>query len=298
MIAARRESRRGTIRLRLARLARPLEGGVRQIVVAMAIFGLLAWGGCFAWQRLGTSVKEDARYRLDPEKIHITQQPGWIRANVRDEAFRDGGLGELSLLEPKLTVRVAQAFTMHPWVVKATRVSKDPGGVTVELVYRRPVAMVQVNFDGEKGLLPVDARGVLLPSGDFTTAEALTYPRIAAGDVTPVGPVGTPWGDGRVSGAARIAAELGDSWRRLDLSRIVVADATGQNRRGDNVEFDLITKQHARIPWGAAPGREASRRPSAAEKTVRLIRYAERNRRSDGQGRPLPIDLRSARPLP
>src|SRR5262249_34662295 len=153
----------------------------------------------------------------------MTELPPWIHTEVKvfkSNVLRDAGLdGELSLLDKELTVRMAQAFAMHPWVAKVTRVSKQSSsGVMVEIVYRRPVAMV---VRPGPGLLPVDAEGVVLPTEDFSPVEAQGYLRIAEITTSPAGQIGSRWGDLHVTGAAQIAAVLLDDWQKLKLYQIV-----------------------------------------------------------------------------
>ena len=112
------------------------------------------------------------------------------------------------VLDDNLPERVAHAFSLHPWVAKVGLVRRlSPARLEVELVYRRPVCMVEVR----EGPLPVDGQGVLLPSDDFSPVEKEHYPRLTGIDTMPMGPVGQRWGDGRVVGGA----ELPPHWARL-----------------------------------------------------------------------------------
>ena len=176
----------------------------------------------------------------------MTPLPPWIHTDLKAEVLRDASLdGPLSLLDKELTVRVAHAFALHPWVAKVQRVSKrSPAGVQVDLDYRRPVAMVEVPGPA---LLPVDGEGVLLPTADFSPQDARQYPRIAEIKTSPLGPVGTRWGDTHVTGGARIAAALLDDWQALKLHQVVPAAPDRFSRRGN---------RHLRV---VRPGRDASR---------------------------------------
>ena len=111
------------------------------------------------------------RLRLTANDIAITDRPWWIRSDVRTEVLRDSGLANqpLSILDDGLVERIKRAFSLHPWVAKVVRVTKSrPGRVEVEVVYRRPVAMVEA--PGE-WLVPVDMEGVVLPQRRFHTTE-------------------------------------------------------------------------------------------------------------------------------
>ena len=120
-------------------------------------------------------------------------------------------------------MKVASAFALHNWVANVKRVSKHPGPQD-----RGRPGIPQAGGDG-RGDQGGDARacclstlfGVLLPTDDFSPNQTRNYLRIAAGDTTPAGLVGTAWGDERIAGAARLAGRsLEPSWRALGLYRI------------------------------------------------------------------------------
>ena len=64
------------------------------------------------------------------------RRPAWIHTDVKAEVIRNASLdAALSVLDDNLTVNIAQAFALHPWVAKVTRVSKHhPARVKVEVV--------------------------------------------------------------------------------------------------------------------------------------------------------------------
>ena len=145
---------------------------------------------------------------------------------------------------------------------------RPPAQVEVDLVYRRPVCMV----DQPGGPAPVDIEGVLLPSDDFSPIEKKSYPRLSGVDTGPVGPAGQRWGDGRVVGGAEIAAALADAWQRLRLERIVASPRAAASAVVEPT-FQLVTRRGTRILWGLAPGSKAAGEIPAAEKVARLLQY-------------------------
>ena len=186
-----------------ARMLPFLRQPYRRLFVVLLLAAGLTGGAYYGWQRVGPQVTQGSEYLLEPDQIEITPPPPWIRSDVRGETIRDGGLSGLSILDRELTVKIARAFSMHTWVEDVRRVRKEhPARVVVDLAYRRPVAMVEVTMNDRPGLLPVDVNGVLLPPGDFSAEQARDYLRVSLADATPAGPVGTPWGDPRVDGAA------------------------------------------------------------------------------------------------
>ena len=203
-------------------------------IVFVGVFvGVCVVGWKLLWEQVREQVLSAADYRLEADQIEMTELPPWIHSDPKKfkaDVLRDASLdGPLSLLDRELTVRMAKAFALHPWVAKVERVSKrSTAGVMVELVYRRPVAMVVIPGSG---LFPVDAAGVVLPTEDFSPVEAQGYLRIGEIKTVPAGPVGTRWGDTHVAGAAQIAEVLADDWQKLKLFQIVPAarqvDASG-----------------------------------------------------------------------
>ena len=256
-------------------------------VIGLAILGGTGWG---LWSFIEPHLTSGPHYTLNPQDISLTQLPAWIKTDLRGEALRNAGLdGPLSILDPQLAERLYKAFEMHPWVAKVERVTKlSPNRVEVALVYRKPVCMVEV----PGGLFPVDERGVLLPSSDFSPIEAQRYPRLSDIQTVTEGPVGTEWRDPHVPGAARLAAVLLDAWTELQLDRIAPAAAAGSPSSLGEPEFELFTKGGSRIVWGRAPGSTASNEPPPADKLARLRRYAKEQGSLDGPKGPQQLDLR------
>jgi hypothetical protein len=246
------------------------------------------------WDHVRQQVLARAEYRIEAANILVTPPPAWIHADVKSEVVRSGGLDSgLSLIDDAVTVRIAQAFALHPWIAKVTRVSKShPANVLVAVVYRKPAAMVEVSG----GLLPVDGEGVLLPSDDFSSAEAARYPRLSEIKTVPVGPQGSRWGDARVTGGARLAALLTEDWQTFHFERIVPIVPAAGVRSSDDILYDLLTQSGSRILWGHAPGSERPGDPRAADKLAVLRQHVARNGSLDGpDSKPQTLDLRSGR---
>ncbi len=250
--------------------------GGHRMVGAAILLAALAGGSYAVWQQVRGHVMAGEEYQIDPARVTITPPPAWIHADVKSEVLREATFeGPLSLLDGDLTVRMASAFSAHPWVAHVERVSKHfPAGLDVVLSYRKPVAMVEV--EGGAGALPVDGDGVVLPTQDFSPADADAYPRIGEIHTTPAGDVGTPWGDECVVGAAQIAAALANDWKTLGVFRIVPA---GQKSGRSGVEpvFSLMTHSGAKIGWGRAPATSMPGEVPAVEKIAQLKCYAAQN---------------------
>lgn len=262
-------------------------------VVALFLI-VVGVGWRMAWTRVRQHVLADGDYRLIPRDIVISQIPPWIHSDIKTEVMRDASLdGSLSILDDDLTKRIANAFSLHPWVAKVHRVSKHhPARVEVELSYRQPIAMVEVSG----GLLPVDGDGTLLPSEDFSPALAKRYPRIARIESHPTGPVGGNWGDVHVAGAAQIACVIGDRWQKLKLYRILAPVRGVGDRDVDGYTYELATHAGTRIIWGRPPGSEPTGEIPALNKLVLLERLATEHGTLDGTGGPQYFDLRTGDP--
>jgi len=226
---------------------------------------------------------------LTPESVQITPLPPWIHRDIRAEVFGSASLdGPLSIMDDDLARRVADAFSLHPWIAKVERVAKQyPARVIVDLTYRRPACMVEVR----NGLLPVDASGVLLPVEDFSPVEAAGYPRLAGIDTVPLGTTGESWGDIRVVEAARLAEILQDFWKKWKLAKIV-ASPTGI---GNEHIYALITRGGTQIHWGLPPTSDAPGKLSPQEKLTRLQKYIQRYGTLEGADGPQVLDVNELR---
>jgi hypothetical protein len=266
------------------------------VVTGIAIL-IFAVGWRLAWNRVRERVLAHDDYHLDARDIVISPLPHWIHCDLKKEAMDGASLdASLSILDEELTKRVANAFSLHPWVAKVHRVSKHhPARVEVELSYRQPVAMVEVSG----GAFAVDAEGTVLPSKDFTPAEAAKYPRISRIDTHPIDVEGKSWGDPHVLGAAKIASLIGQRWHKLKLHRVLAPIRGGASRDVDGYTYELATRPRegtrsiTRIIWGRPPGNEPTGEAPALLKLELLERIASQYGSLDRPDAPAVIDLRS-----
>ena len=287
MSPARKKTK--TIALRrpktLARFLTMMLGPGRPVVLAAAAAAVLLGAWYLVWRQVRHNVLSSNSYLLATEDVRITALPDWIHSDIRSEVFNSASLdGSLSIMDDDLAQRVANAFSLHPWIARVVRVTKShPARVEVELIYRRPVCMVEV----PNGLFPVDEHGVLLPVDDFSPVEASRYPQLVGIDTAPLGTIGESWGDGRVLGAAEIAAALGPAWHEFKL-RQMVASPTGI---AEEHIYTLITRGGTRVRWGLPPGTKAPGELPPAEKLARLRNYMEKNGTLEGRDGPQELDL-------
>ncbi|MBW3600870.1 MAG: hypothetical protein KY475_26840 [Planctomycetes bacterium] len=282
----------------VSRLAAMLEGRTLRLCLALAILSGIGIGLTFAWRKWGEPVVHGPRYAITADDIEATPLPDWIRGDMAGEVLRSGSLEGASLLDPQLTIKVADAFRLHPWVREVQRVTKQyPAKVQVAVEYRRPAALVEVSVGDARGVLPVDGDAVLLPRDDFVDdagqllPRALAYPVIVAGDSIPQGQAGSPWGDRRVYEAARIAAAFGDDWATCGLFKILLPSPSHEESP-EQAEYMLLARNGSRILWGRSAGKSEEEQAAAREKVERLVKLASDNGALQAGAAPVEIDLR------
>lgn len=242
-------------------------------VLAMLWPALLIVGGYVVWQRWGSERVAKQFYGLDPELIHVTQPPDYVKADITAAVYRDTKLDELSLLDSSATARIASAFATHPWVSRVDAVRKLPGGVVdVHVRYRLPVAMVFVisrhpEVSG-RSFFAVDGEGVLLPTTEFTREQTMGYPHIEIPDVYPTGGVGSSFGDPRIVAAAKLAALLFPYRDQIGLRSIQLDP---NNRTAPVYQFQWVNRAGSTTVWGSAPGQEIPGEPRNEEKLQSLL---------------------------
>ncbi len=272
------------------------------MVIGVLVIAALVGVATFTWHSVSGRVLSSDDYIVAAENLEITQLPPWIRSEITRQAFEllTASGGRLSIMDDDVTERVAQAFSLHPWVQRVVGVSKHhPARIVVDLEYRRPVCMVMLDMrDGTYGLYPVDVQGIRLPIADFTSVEISKYPYLdlVGIDTSPVGGVGEHWGDERVAGAAEIAGAFGADWQKLNLK--LIEPKTPQRSAYHNVyAYVLFTRGGTEILWGRPPGSELPSEPPAADKIVWLKELAEVQGSLDGSEPRMPLDVRDRQGL-
>lgn len=295
---AKKRKRRGIISRLFGGLTMLIEGGGLKLVVAVLVTVAVAGATFAAWKSVREHVLAAPEYWVNPEDIELTAAPKWVRTDIKAEVIRDASLdGHMNVLDDDFAQRIHQAFLLHPWIAEVKRVSKAyPALVRVEVVYREPVAMVELPGGG---LLPVDRDGVHLPVGDFANVEIPTFPRIAGLETTPLSDsAGTEWGDPRVAGAARVAAQLKPNWTRFRLAHIEPIEQTDRAgaTKEDGLAYALVATTGGKIVWGSPPGAEQVGEVDAEVKLRRLAETFADEAWSRTLGEGKVVDLRRREP--
>lgn len=239
--------------------------------------------GYFGWYYYGAEHLDRTLYSLKMESIELTPQPDWIHCDVRAEVYRNGGLSDVSLLDPAATATIAHAFDAHTWIKSTNRVRKMSGGkVQVDVVYRRPAAMVYYrppavlrtpNVPANKGqCFPVDDDGFVLPGDDFTPAQVHDYFMIFAPNAAPAGDVGMAFGDDRITEALKLCKLLEPLRVQLQLECIYVEPDTLNQQLGAASAWimNVTTADKRNIIWGHGPGKESKDEPLVEEKIASM----------------------------
>ena len=210
-------------------------------------------------------------YRISFSQVQVIPAPeDPVPANLVEQVSDLSGMpSELSLLSEGLTAEIAQAFRRHPWVSRVIRVHKSfPAAIVVELEYRKPVVMAQV----QGGRIPLDAQGVVLPTSDFTTSDSHRYPLIQNVVNRPKVRPGNQWNDPGILAATRLAAFLGPHWKALKLDAISLSRITSTTE-ADDVILELVGTGGSKIVWGRAPGSDHPGELEPIQKIRRLEKY-------------------------
>ena len=231
-------------------------------ILVFAFFGGL---GILGWFAVWNTLPQRAEYRLSAEFVRVPMAPPWVPADFVESVLRNSGLASASLLESGMAEKLAKAFAADSWVESIVHVElRFPSGADVDLVYRRPIAVVEV----AQGLLPIDPNGTLLRTDYFISVapeKKYDYLRISGIRSTPLGGVGTAWGDPLVHTSARLAEVLADVAEPLELATIL------PNSERNQTVFRLKTAAGTEIVWG----RFDTNDPKNNAKKKRLLELAE-----------------------
>jgi len=257
----------------LAKVFRP------NLLLIAALIGVAVVLGPSSLKHL-PSLAERSEYRLRRSDIHIPETPHWIPTGFVQQVLKQAKIeDDVSILDRELAERLGKAFESHPWVRGPVNVRVTiPARIDITFDYRQPVAMVAIN----DGFYPIDADGRLLPPEDFPPSEVGRFPRIVGVGAPPSGHIGQPWGDERVTGAARLALVLGPCWDEFKLSTIEVPRRETAEQQYDELQFVIATKGGSRIIWGRAPGHGHPLEVTDNQKVGRLREFLARGKSFDG----------------
>lgn len=219
--------------------------------------------------------------------VELVNAPAWmgenrlegLRRTVRDAVTADP-LDQASLEQ------AAAEFNANAWVERVVRIHRlDYGKVTVEAVYRQPVALV----GARDGFHLVDHLGHRLPGVyPYEQLKQLGLPAITGVRAAPPNE-GDMWPGQDVQAGITLAMRLAREPFAKQVRGIDVANYDGRSQHG-YPHLTLITTAGA-VRWGRAVGREEIYEPPADEKLAMLRRVNQSHGSIDAGGQVVDVYL-------
>jgi hypothetical protein len=221
----------------------------RTLIGLILVITIFAGLGFLGWYFVKEKIRSQQEYILSANNIVVTPTPDWVPDQFVEDVLRSSGQSRTSLLDKTLPQKLTEAFSAYPWVERVEQVvPRYPSGAEVKIIYRVPVALVEIP---QRGTVPVDRYGVVLPSeyiSESTVDRRDQHLIVQDIQSMPLGSVGTPWGDPMVLAAAQLAAALADIAEPLNLTRIIPTTETLSNKTG--IACRLQTAGGTEIRWG------------------------------------------------
>ena len=276
------------------------------VIATMLVIGT----AIFLWERHQARIVNLEEFRLTEDKIQLTTPPVWASDNLKrmvisgiskptpETSNPKSGNNSASVLDTQLVARTASVMKNVGYVERVKSVHKSKSGLEIDLVYREPIALVELSqhtfpyewpqkYQGKDILLPVDRFGVVMPE---SLGTGLLLPRILV-----VYPVASPdqfqklvtwadWPDERIKDAAAISALFEKLSDAIGLARIMTRrkpDQAGVSQ----ISYELWPDSGAQVVWGNAPGKELQGEADAEAKLRALegfvLKYGALNRQDN-----------------
>lgn len=262
-------------------------------------------GSIHLWNQHQSLIVQVEDFELTPDKIRINEQPPWadqpLEQRLLEEVLPET---DRNLLNPSLIDRAVDVFRNAGWVEEVKRIEKNRNGLDIQLKYRIPVALVELNrntirqwpLNKPERLFPVDRLGVIMSDALVQEIPLLRVTLFEPGHFTSLDPW-TPWPDERVLEACQIADFIAADWEKLGFFRITTQRLPSQPF-DENIPFELWTDQSmaTKFVWGNPPGKETPGEVAAVEKLKLLLELLEKY----GPLNHLPpskIDIRTGTPV-
>ncbi|MFL2871029.1 MAG: hypothetical protein ACJZ8O_09805 [Pirellulaceae bacterium] len=187
----------------------------------------------YAYNKFGLEIAGRSDQQVSLENIILVpEQPVWVNSSLKEQIVGQYELDKLLLDDEELVEQFAAAFKLDSHIEEVVRVEKKVDHIRVEVIYRMPVAMVEVKVDEKRFVFPVDRSAVVMQTNDFDEADLGEFLRLVSDYSKPKGNSGTPWGDPVITAGAAIASVLNDlAWQSMGLYRIYsIAENDGSNR--------------------------------------------------------------------
>ncbi len=236
-------------------------------------------GAIHVWNRYQLSMIDSDSYELTEDKIEIPTPPEWAGGNPKELVLGVVASPDRppSLLDTQLVSRTVEIFKSVGYVEHVRSVEKSRQGLSIDLVYRDAVGMVEINsqtvpqWSQSSILLPVDRNGVILPGKIVANQELIRFSIFDPARQTGLKTF-TEWPDERVRGAAAISAAIGDKWKPLGVFRIVTFRKPSQ-ADASNIPFEIWPDVGTQVVWGNPPGQEIDGEANALQKLEALEQF-------------------------
>lgn len=261
--------------------------------MSLLILAVFIAASFYAYNKFGLEIAGRSDQQVSLENIILVpEQPVWVNSSLKEQIVGQYELDKLLLDDEELVEQFAAAFKLDSHIEEVVRVEKKVDHIRVEVIYRMPVAMVEVKVDEKRFVFPVDRSAVVMQTNDFDEADLGEFLRLVSDYSKPKGNSGTPWGDPVITAGAAIASVLNDlAWQSMGLYRIYsIAENDGSNRY---YYVNLKDDDNVRILWGNPPDEEESGEASATEKLQNLQAFFRENRTLSVSSESAELDLRN-----
>ena len=263
--------------------------------------GLTIAGALNLWQRYQHRLIPADQYQLTEDRVRITPAPKWAKIDLKRLLLEVPAGHEVpNILDTNVVARTAATLQSVGWVAKVNQVKKSADGLDIDVRYRVPVGIVELNqltvpnWDKRKSaqVMPVDGSGTVMPA---EVVQHVEPPRISIFNPQSLNLLRpwTVWQDARVVDAAAIIQQIGSRAGQLGIYRVMTMRSSRQ-LSASQIPFELWPENGTRVVWGNAPGKEVVGEASADVKLDALIRFVSRH----GSLEEMPkrrVDLRSGK---
>lgn len=254
---------------------------LHQATLFVAATVLVLGGVIFLWKNNQSSIVNVDEYQLTTEKIALPEPPPWVQLDPR--ALIVGPNATKTILDPELVSATAEQIQQMPFVDHVFSISKSKAGLDINVDYRVPVAVVEVNrrtmrlekndpsFKSLKNLmLPVDRSGIVMPA---ELAELPNLPIISLPQ--PVERLNSltiwgDWPDQRVRDAATIS-RLFAHRPEFGVFRVVTFQEPKKELQTKPFELWGQSGEYGmRIIWGTQPDSQGDKEATAEQKLAAI----------------------------
>lgn len=260
------------------------------LFVGLNVF--IAATAMYCWDKYQDKIVDQDALVLTADKIVINTPPVWTKTNLKEAILESSGKPK-SLFDSDLINDAVTTLKTVGWIENVHRLEKSAEGLSVELSYREPVALVELHEKTVPGwkkndqLIPVDRHGVVMPEnlvvddGSRPKIYVYHYDRESGKIPDHMKKIlrWAIWPDERVTQAAAISNLLVQDWKALGLSRIISFKMI-ELANDHSQSFELWTdegRNAATVIWGNAPGFEVAGEATALQKLVALRAYIQAN---------------------